>query len=82
MFETIILFVLVALIFFQVLHAVKYKDIWNLLVQINSIGIKLLLVFILYSNESGLIYLLDIVLVLLVLNVVGTIIISRFISKN
>ncbi len=82
MTETIILVILIILIFFQVLHAIKYKDIWNILVQINSIGVKLLLMFLLYSNQTEQTYLLDIVLVLLVLNVVGTIILSRYISKN
>ncbi|MFP4461072.1 MAG: monovalent cation/H+ antiporter complex subunit F [Thermotogota bacterium] len=48
----------------------------------NSIGMKVLTLFMFYAVMNALPYILDIILVLLVLNVVGTIIISRYNSKN
>jgi len=70
------------LIGLQVLHSLIKKNNWNILVQMNSIGMKVLVLFLIYAMINDLSYILDIVVVLLVLNVVGTIIISRYNSKN
>ena len=73
---------LIVLIGFQVINTFRKRNNWNILVQMNSIGMKVLTLFMIYAMLNGLSYILDIILVLLVLNVVGTIIISRYNSKN
>lgn len=82
MINHLLFFSLITLIGFQLLNTFRKRNNWNILVQMNSVGIKVLTLFMLYSMINGLAYILDIILVLLVLNVVGTIIISRYNSKN
>jgi len=80
--DTFMFILLVILIGLQVFNALRKKNNWNILVQMNSIGMKVLILFMIYAMINDLSYILDIVVVLLVLNVVGTIIISRYNSKN
>jgi len=80
--DTLMFILLMVLIGLQVLHSLIKKNNWNILVQMNSIGMKVLVLFLIYAMINDLSYILDIVVVLLVLNVVGTIIISRYNSKN
>ncbi|HRW33533.1 MAG TPA: monovalent cation/H+ antiporter complex subunit F [Thermotogota bacterium] len=82
MIDTLMFILLMVLIGLQVLHSLIKKNNWNILVQMNSIGMKVLVLFLIYAMINDLSYILDIVVVLLVLNVVGTIIISRYNSKN
>ncbi len=82
MIDTFMFILLVILIGLQVFNALRKKNNWNILVQMNSIGMKVLILFMIYAMINDLSYILDIVVVLLVLNVVGTIIISRYNSKN
>ena len=82
MIDLLILITLSAFIGWQLLYSFKNKTSWNILIQINSIGVKVLALFLVYAMINQLAYILDIILVLIVLNVVGTIIFSRYISKN
>ena len=82
MSEFVLFFSIVVLLGFQLVNALRKRNNWNILVQMNSIGMKVLTLFMLYAMLNDLPYILDIILVLLVLNVVGTIIISRYNSKN
>jgi multisubunit Na+/H+ antiporter MnhF subunit len=80
--DFILFFSIIVLLGFQLLSALRKRNNWNILVQINSIGMKALTLFMIYAMINDLPYILDFILVLLVLNVVGTIIISRYNSKN
>ncbi len=82
MSNNILFFTIIILLSFQLLNAFRKRNNWNILVQMNSIGMKVLTLFMFYAVMNALPYILDIILVLLVLNVVGTIIISRYNSKN
>lgn len=82
MSNMILFFSIITLLGFQLLNALRKRNNWNILVQMNSIGMKVLTLFMIYAMLNNLSYTLDIILVLLVLNVVGTIIISRYNSKN
>jgi len=80
--DILLLFSLIILIGLQLINTFRKRNNWNILVQMNAIGMKVLTLFMIYAMLNGLSYILDIILVLLVLNVVGTIIISRYNSKN
>ena len=82
MSNMILFFSIIVLLGFQLLNAIRKRNNWNILVQMNSVGMKVLTLFMIYAMVNDLSYTLDIILVLLVLNVVGTIIISRYNSKN
>jgi len=80
--NTLLMGVVVSLIVIQVFAVIFSRERWNILVNVNSIGIKLLLVFLLIGIGQEQPYMFDIVLILMVLNVVGTIIYARFFGRN
>ncbi len=80
--NTLLMVVVVSLIVIQVFAVIFSRERWNILVNVNSIGIKLLLVFLLIGIGQEQPYMFDIVLILMVLNVVGTIIYARFFGRN
>jgi len=82
MMNTLLMVVVVSLIVIQVFAVIFSRERWNILVNVNSIGIKLLLVFLLIGIGQEQPYMFDIVLILMVLNVVGTIIYARFFGRN
>jgi len=82
MMNTLLMGVVVSLIVIQVFAVIFSRERWNILVNVNSIGIKLLLVFLLIGIGQEQPYMFDIVLILMVLNVVGTIIYARFFGRN
>jgi len=82
MINTLLMVVVVSLIIVQVFAVIFSRERWTVLVNVNSIGIKLLLFFLLIGLGREQPYMFDIVLILLVLNVVGTIIYARFFGRN
>jgi len=69
-------------IVFQALFCIFSKGKWKLLININSISNKLLILILLFGMSTGYTYYIDMIIVLVVMNLVGTIILSRFIGQN
>ncbi len=74
--------VLSVLIAFQASACLFAKKKWGLLININSINNKLLILILSFGVVSGYTYYIDMIIILVVMNLVGTIILSRFIGLN
>jgi len=78
----IISFLLIGALLIQSINLFFSGKEWNALIQYNSILIKLLFLVMVFGIENGYDFILDMILVLIVANIGGTIIISRFLSRD
>jgi len=71
-----------SLLLLQTLWFFFARSPWNRVILWNSIGTKILLLILVFSLLQGWFFMVDVVLILMVLNVGGALIVSRFLTRK
>jgi len=71
-----------SLLLLQTLWFFFARSPWNRVIFWNSIGTKILLLILVFSLLQGWFFMVDVVLILMVLNVGGALIVSRFLTRK
>lgn len=78
----IIVFILGMLMVFSILRLILGPSVWDRILGLNLISLKITILIVLLALLSDLSYLLDIALAYALLNIIGLIFMSRFIQKK
>ncbi len=82
MWESFLFVFFFSLLLLQTLWFFFARSPWNRVILWNSIGTKILLLILVFSLLQGWFFMVDVVLILMVLNVGGALIVSRFLTRK